>query len=169
MTDGGGHGLTRVQTVVETLSNQFVASIGRVAIPLCEMADRLESAEPVPDYDPMLVERGHHPPMSRGLSYGFVGLGKDGARMITMDWVFADALRFLAKPGRKNHSISRMAMELLEVWHATAPALGDIFHGSDISVFEFVEALKGAVRGEFAAGRRETEIAVALTPSPGGA
>jgi hypothetical protein len=105
MTDGGGHGLTRVQTVVETLSNQFVASIGRVAIPLCEMADRLESAEPVPDYDPMLVERGHHPPMSRGLSYGFVGLGKDGARMITMDWVFADALRFLAKPGRKNHSI----------------------------------------------------------------
>jgi hypothetical protein len=46
----------------------------------------------------------------------------------------------------------------------TAAALSDVFQGSSISVFEFVEALEGAVRGEFTACRRVTEVAAALAP-----
>jgi hypothetical protein len=52
---------------------------------------------------------------------------------------------------------------LLKVWNATG-ALSDAFQGSDISVFEFVEALEGAVRGELAACHRVTEVAAAVAP-----
>jgi hypothetical protein len=154
-------GVTRVLTVVETLANQFAAGIEQVAIPLCEMVDRLESAAPVPGYEPMLVERGHHPLLARGLSYCLIRSGKDEAYKITTERIVADTLRFLAKPGRTRRSISRKAAGLLEVWNATS-SLGNAFHGSDLSVFEFVEALEGAVRGELAACRRVTEVATRL-------
>jgi hypothetical protein len=135
-------GLTRVLTFVEAFANQMQAGLERVAIPICEWAARVESAAPVPGYEPMLVERGHHPLMARGLSYWLVGLGKDEAFKVIMDPVVANALRFLAKPGRTKRSISRKAARLLEVWNATS-SLSDAFHGSDVSVFEFVEALCG--------------------------
>jgi hypothetical protein len=154
-------GLKRVQTVVETLANHITTSIQRVLMPACEMAERLERVPPAPGYEPMLVERGYHPLMARGLSYGLIGLGKDEANKAAMDRIVADILRFLAKPGRTKRSISRRAAALLDVWNATS-ALGDVFHGSNVSVFEFVGALEGAVRGEFAACRRVTEVAAAL-------
>jgi hypothetical protein len=152
-------GLERVHTALETLAKQIFAGIKWV----CEMADRLEKTPPAPGYEPMLIERCHHPLIARGLSYWLIGLGKDEAYRATTDRIVVDALRFLAKPGRTQRSISRRATALLEVWTATG-ALNDAFHGSDISVLEFVAALEGAVRGEFAACRRVTDIAAALAP-----
>jgi hypothetical protein len=52
---------------------------------------------------------------------------------------------------------------LLEGWNATS-ALGDAFDASEICVFEFVEALEGAVRGELAACCGVAEAAAAVAP-----
>ena len=54
-------------------------------------------------------------------------------------------------------------MKLMPLGNATS-SLSDAFHGSDISVFEFVGALEGAVRGELTARRRVTEAAAAAAP-----
>jgi hypothetical protein len=92
-----------------------------------------------------------------------IRLGKDEANKASKQRIVADTLRFLAKPGRRKGSISRKAAALLEVSNTTL-ALSDAFHDSDISVFDFVEALEGAVRGELAACRRVREVAAALAP-----
>jgi hypothetical protein len=152
-------GLEKAQTVLETLAKKIFAGFEWV----CEMADQLEKARPVPGYELMLIERGDHPLMARGLSYWLIRSAKEEANKAPTVRNVADALRFLAKPGRTQRSISRRAAALLEVWNATG-TLGDAFQSSDISVFEFVEALEGAVRGEFAACRRVTEVAAALAP-----
>jgi hypothetical protein len=111
----------------------------------------------------MLIEGGHHPLMARGLSYWLIRSGKDEAHKAKMQRIVVDALRFLAKPGRRKRSISRRAAELLNVWNTTSN-LGDVFNDVDVSVFEFVEALEGAVRGDLAACQRVTEVAAVLEP-----
>ena len=69
----------------------------------------------------------------------------------------------MAKPGRAKRSISRRAAALLELWNTTSD-LGNVFDAGDVSVFEFEEALEGALRGDIAACRRVTEVAAALAP-----
>ena len=156
-------GLKRVLAFVETAADRISSVIERVLIPACEMVERLQKLSPAPGYEPMLIERGHHPPVARGLSYGIIHLGKDVANEARMQRTVVDALRFLAKPGRTNRSISRRAAMLLQEWN-TASNLGNAFNGVDVSVFEFAEALEGAVRGDLAAGQRVTEVAAALAP-----
>jgi hypothetical protein len=156
-------GLKRVQTFIETLADRMPAVIERVLIPVCEMVERLDKLPPAPGYEPMLIERGHHSLMARGLSYWIIRSGKEEANKAKMQRIVVDALRFLAKPGRTKRSISRRAAALLEVWNATSD-LGDVFNGADVSVFEFVEALEGALQGDLAACQRVTEVAAALAP-----
>jgi hypothetical protein len=152
-------GLKRVQTFVENLTK-----FGERAVVWgCEMVDRLEKLPPAPGYEPVLIERGHHPLMARGLSHWIIRAGKDEANKAKMQRIVADAIRFLAKPGRKKGSISRKAAMPLEGWN-TSSNLGDAFNGVGVSVFEFVEALEGAVRGAPAASQRVTEVAAALAP-----
>jgi hypothetical protein len=155
--------LKRVQTVVETLADRIPAVIERVIIPVCEMLERLERLPPAPGYEPMLIERGHPPLMARGLSYLIIRSGTDEAHKAKMQRTVVDAIRFLAKPARTKRSICRRAGALLEVWNTTFD-LGGVFNGSDVSVFEFVEALEGAVRGDVAACQRVAQVATALAP-----
>jgi hypothetical protein len=155
--------LKPVATIVDILANQLPTAIEQGLVPICEMVDRLERLPPAPGYEPILVERGHHPLVARGLSYLVIRSGKEEANKAATHRIVADALRFLAKPGRTKRSISRKAAALLEAWNATS-ALSDAFHGSDISAFEFVEALEGAVRGELAARRKVTEVSAVLAP-----
>ena len=54
-------GLNCVMTFVETLADRIPAVIERVLIPACEMVERLDKLPPTPGYEPMLIERGHHP------------------------------------------------------------------------------------------------------------
>jgi hypothetical protein len=156
-------GLKRVQTVVETLADRIPAVIERVIISVCEMLERLEKLPIAPGYEPMLIERGHHPLMARGLSYLIIRSGTDEAHKARMQRIVVDAIRFLAKPARAKRSICRRAGALLEVWNTTFD-LGGVFNGSDVSVFEFVEALEGAVRGDVAACQRVAQVATALAP-----
>lgn len=155
--------LKRVQTFVEVLADRMAAVIERMLIPACEMVERLERLPPVPGYEPMLIERGHHPLMARGLSYWIIRSGKDEANKAPTQRIVVDALRFLAKPGRTKRSISRKAAMLLEIWN-TASNMGDVFNGGDISAFGFTEALEGAVRGDLAACQRVTQVAAAMAP-----
>jgi hypothetical protein len=152
-------GLKRVQAFVENLTKV----VERVVISACEMVDRLDKLPPAPGYEPMLIERGHHPLMARGLSHWIIRLAKDEAHKAPMQRIVVDALRFLAKPGRTKGSISRRAAVLLKVWNTTSN-LGDAFNGVGISVFGFVEALEGAVRGDLAACQHVTEVAAAVSP-----
>jgi hypothetical protein len=152
-------GLKRVQTFVENLTKV----VERAVVWTCETVDGLERLPPAPGYEPMLIERGHHPLMARGLSYWIIRSGRDEANKAKMQRTVVDALRFLAKPGRTKRSISRKAAMLLEIWNTTSN-LGDAFNGVSISVFGFVEALEGAVRGDLAACQRVTEVAAALAP-----
>jgi hypothetical protein len=156
-------GLNRVMTFVETLADQIQAVLERVIIPVCEMVERLEKLLPAPGYEPMLIERGHHPLMARGLSHWIIRSGKDEAHKAKMQGIVVDAIRFLAKPGRRKGSISRRAALLLQIGN-TSSNLGDVFNGAHISVFEFIEALEGAVRGDLAACQRVTEVAAVLAP-----
>jgi hypothetical protein len=146
-----------------TFFDQLAAGAERVALKLCEMTDRLEKAPPVPGYEPLLVEHGQHPLMARALSSWVIRSGRDAANKDPTHRIVADTLRFLAKPGRTRRSISRKAAVLLEDRQVTS-ALGDALHGSDVSLFEFVESLKGAARGEIAAYTRVTKIAAAVAP-----
>jgi hypothetical protein len=140
-------GLNRVMTFVETLADRIPAVIERVLIPAYEMVERLDKLPPAPGYEPMLIERGHHPLMARALSSWIIRSGKEEANKARMQRIVVDALRFLARPGRTKRSISRKAAMLLETWNTTSD-LGDVFNGAHISEFEFVEALEGAVRGD---------------------
>jgi hypothetical protein len=154
-------GLKRVQGVVETLADRIPAVIERVVIPACETLERLDKLPITPGYEPMLIGRGQHPLIARCISHGIIRLGKDEAKKAKR--IVVDAFRFLAKPGRTKRSISRRAAALLEVWNTTSH-LGNAFSAVDISVFEFVEALEGAVRGDLGAFQRVTEVAAALAP-----
>ena len=156
-------GLERGLTVVETLTDQIQAVLERGIIPVCEMLERLKKLPPAPGYEPVLIERGHHPLMARGLSHWIIRSGKDEAHKAKMQGIVVDAIRFLAKPGRQKRSISRRAAALLEVWNTNFD-LGNVFDGVDLRVLEFAEALKGAVRGDLASCQRVTEIAAALAP-----
>jgi hypothetical protein len=152
-------GLKRAQTFVENLTKV----VERVVISACEMAERLDKLPPAPGYEPILIQRGQHPLMARGFSYVIIGLGKDAATEARTQRIVVDAFRFLAKPGRTKRSISRRAAVLLEVWN-TRSTLGTAFNGVGVSVFEFVEALEGAVRGDLTGCQRVTEVAAALAP-----
>jgi hypothetical protein len=156
-------GLNRVMTVLETLADRIPAVIERVLIPACEMLERLEKLPPAPGYEPMLIERGHHPLMARGLSHWIIRSGKEEASKAKMQRIVVDAVRFLAKPGRRKGSISRKAALLLQIGN-TSSNLGDVFDGAHSSVFELIEALEGAVRGDLAACQRVTEVAAVLAP-----
>jgi len=151
--------LDKFLTGLEVLAKQIAFGMDWVG----ERADELEKAAPVPGYEPMLIERGYHPLIARGFSYWLIRLGKAEANRIAAHRPIADTLRFLAKSGRTQGSISRRATALLEVWKTTG-ALSDTFRGSEISEFEFVRALEGAAQGEVAACCRVTEIATALAP-----
>ena len=153
-----------LERVLETLAEQLLVVVARVSLAVDEAADRIEKMPPVPGYEPMLIERGYPPFMARGLSHGLIRWGKDEATKVRAERGAADALRFLAKPGRTKRSSSRRAAALLETWHKTPDVLGDAFDDSDVSLSEFVEALEGAVRGEFAACLRVTEVAAAVAP-----
>jgi hypothetical protein len=156
-------GLGRVQTVVEAFADRIQPASNESPCRSARWPTGLRRRPPALGYEPMLIERGHPPLLARGLSYWLVRSGKDEAPRVTTHRTVADTLRFLAKPGRTRGSISRKAAALLEVWNATS-ALGDAFDASEISVFEFVEALEGAVRGELAACRRVAEVAAAVAP-----
>jgi hypothetical protein len=156
-------GLERGLIFVESLANRISAVIEPVVIRVCEMVDQLDQLAPVPGYEPMLIERGHHPLLARGISHWIIRSGKDEAHKAKMQPIVGDALRFLAKPGRTRRSISRRAAALLEVWNTNFD-LGNVFDGVDLRVLEFAEALKGAVRGDLASCQRVTEIAAALAP-----
>ncbi len=156
-------GLERGLTVVESFAKRISSVVEPVVTQVCEVVDRLDKLPPKPGYEAMLIERGHHALLARGFSYWIFDLAETEANKAKMQGIVVDAIRFLAKPGRQKRSISRRAAVLLEVWNTTS-SLGDVFDGVDVSVFEFVDALEGADRGERAACQRLTEIAASLAP-----
>jgi hypothetical protein len=134
-------GLERVLTIVKRLADRIPAVIGPVLIRAGEMAERLDKLPPAPGYEPMLIERGQHPLVARCISYGIIRLGKEEAKKARMQRIVVDALRFLAKPGRTNRSISRRATALLAVWNTTSD-LGNVLTPSMPACSSLLRRLK---------------------------
>jgi hypothetical protein len=138
--------------------DQLQPAFNRVLARACEAAGRLEDMPPSPGYEPLLVEHGQHLVVARFFSYVWKGLAKKMADEARTQRTVADAIRFLAQPGRTKRAISRRAVVLLE------SNLVRIFDGVDVSVSEFVESLEAVVRGDHTASQRVREIAAVLTP-----
>ena len=138
--------------------DQLQPAFNRVLARACEAAGRLEDMPPSPGYEPLLVEHGQHLVVARFFSYVWKGLAKKMADEARTQRTVAEAIRFLAQPGRTKRAISRRAVVLLE------SNLVRIFDGVDVSVSEFVESLEAVVRGDHTASQRVREIAAVLTP-----
>ena len=94
--------------------DQLQPAFNRVVAGACEAAGRLEDMPPSPGYEPLLVKRGQHLAVARFFSYVWIGLGKKMADEVRTQRTVADAIRFLARPGRTERAISRKAVVLLD-------------------------------------------------------
>jgi hypothetical protein len=132
--------------------DQLQPAFNRVVAGACEAAGRLEDMPPSPGYEPLLVKRGQHLAVARLFSYVWIGLGKKMADEVRTQRTVAEAIRFLARPGRTERAISRKAVVLLD------SKLVGIFDD------EFVESLEAVVRGDHTASQRVREMAAVLAP-----
>jgi hypothetical protein len=73
----------------------------------CEAVETLERMPPAPGYEPLLVARGQHPLVARMMSYALIKFSALEASKGRMERQAVDAIRFLAKPGRRKRAVSR--------------------------------------------------------------
>jgi hypothetical protein len=119
---------------------------------------------PSPGYEPYYVRRGVDPVMARMMARQLVHRGRRIEAENQRHGSAIKAIRFLANPGRKRSSIPGRAAALLAVWHETS-IIETIFRASLLDrEMEFVEALKGAARGEDIGCESVTAIAAVLQP-----
>ena len=71
-------------------------------------------------YEPLLIERGVNPVLARGLASLAIRIGTRQANESRRLPAVVDAIRFLAKPGRRRQAILRRAEVLLAAWEETS-------------------------------------------------
>lgn len=127
------------------------------------LIQRVAASPASPGYEPMLIKRGVKPFVARGMAHLFVRrgtrVGSEGKRLLEV----AQAIRFLAEPGRQDRAIFRRSKLLLAAWEETS-IVGTICHGAGVDAFEFIELLKTFAKGDDFARRRIAEIAAAVAP-----
>jgi hypothetical protein len=126
------------------------------------IAQRAVESCPSTAYEPLLIERGVNPVLARGLASLTIRIGTRQANESRRLPAVVDAIRFLAKPGRRRQAILRRAEVLLAAWEETS-IIETIFDESLIEV-EFIGLLKSVVEGREVAWRRLTEIAATIAP-----
>ena len=152
-------GLKRAEADVD----RFLFGLQRAMALACQAVERLENTPPMPGYEPLLVQQGQHPLVARIFSYLLVRGATEAANDAKTNRTVADALRFLASPGRRRRAISQRAAVLLEASNKTG-CLSTVFSGFNGSMFEFIGLLDAVVQGDDAACRRVMEIAADLAP-----
>jgi len=114
-------------------------------------------------YEPMLGVRGVNPILARLTRLLLV---RRGTRIAGENKWFprvAEAIRFLAKPGRRRRAFVHKVKLLLRVWDETS-IIETIFCDASLDDFAFVKALELAAEGDEVACRRVTEIAATIAP-----
>jgi hypothetical protein len=124
---------------------------------------RVAEAAPSLGYERMLGVRGVNPILARLMARLLV---RRGTRIADESKWFprvAEAICFLAKPGRRRRAFVRKVQFLLRTWDETS-IIETIFTAASLDDFEFVRALQLAADGDEGACRRVTEIAATIAP-----
>jgi hypothetical protein len=129
----------------------------------CEAVERLERIPPAPGYEPLLIARGQHPLVARMMSYAIIKFSAEAASEDRMERKAVDAIRFLAKPGRRKRAVSRRVDWLVHDWDG-ASGLTRLRGGDIISLHDFTSALESFARGDPGAREHLTQTAAAIVP-----
>jgi hypothetical protein len=127
------------------------------------IAQRAVESCPSTAYEPLLIEKGVNPVLARGLASLTISRGTRQANESRRLPAVVDAIRFLAKPGRRRLAILRRAEVLLAAWDETS-IIETIFDEASLSGVEFIGLLKSALEGRAVAWRRITEVAATIAP-----
>lgn len=128
-----------------------------------ELIHRIAASPASPGYEPMLINRGVKPFVARGMAHVVVRRGKRVAREGKRILEVAQAIRFLAEPGRQDRAIFRRSELLLAAWEETS-IVDTIFDSAGANKLEFIELLKTFAKGDALARRRIAEIAAEVAP-----
>jgi hypothetical protein len=143
---------TKISTVWQGMF-QMAGAITQRAVESC----------PSTAYEPLLIERGVNPVLARGLASLAIRIGTRQADESRRLPEVVDAIRFLAKPGRRRRAVLRRAEVLLAAWEETS-INETIFDDASLIELEFIGLLKSVVEGRAVAWRRLTEIAATIAP-----
>jgi hypothetical protein len=121
---------------------------------------RIEKLPEVPGYEPLLIERDHHPIAARMMSYTLMRLAREETTKLQGRRKVINAIRALARRRRSNRGLRRDAGSVLEALDylnhleiAAPPGFG---------MAKFETMLNSAARGDPVAGRRAAEMASAI-------
>ena len=124
---------------------------------------RVAQSPPSSGYEPYLTDLNCNWVAARGLAALAVRVGQRRARDAERERAVADAIRFLAKPGRRRRAASRRVNILLLAWEETS-VIETIFTEARIDEFEFIRLLKRVAERHELVPARLTEIAAAVAP-----
>ena len=127
-----------------------------------EAVERLERMPPAPGYEALFINHGQHPLSARMMSYVLIWVSRDAANEARMERRTVDAIRFLAKPGRRHkQAVFRRVEWLLGDWDGMCGLAG--LRQANTSVHEFTSALEAFARGDLGADEllRQTAAAIA--------
>ena len=144
---------------VETAFAAFMKNMERLFEPIGAATLAIAKSPPSPGYEPFFVRRGADPVLARMMALVLVHRGRRIEAESRRHRAVVEAVRFLAKPGRRSSSIVRRATVLLAAWNESS-AIESIFRNAPRnSIMEFAEALKGAATGDVVACERVMAIA----------
>jgi hypothetical protein len=130
---------------------------------VCEVVETLERMPPAPGYEPLLIARAQHPLVARIISYTLIKFSALEASKGRMERQAVDAIRFLAKPGRRKRAVSRRVDWLISDWDRES-GLAGLRAGNIISFLDFTLALESFARGDPGACEHLTQTAAAMAP-----
>jgi hypothetical protein len=145
--------------IVEACARMFQAMFQAAGA----IAQRAVESCPSTAYEPLLIEHRVNPVLARGLASLTISQGTRQANESRRLPAVVDAIRFLAKPGRRRRAILRRAEVLLAAWDETS-IIETIFDKASLIEVEFIGLLKSALEGREVAWRRITEIAATIAP-----
>jgi hypothetical protein len=149
---------------VWALAGQVLETCVGMVVMALTIAQRATESCPSRAYAPFLIERGINPVLARGLASLTISMATRRADESRRLPTVAEAIRFLAKPGRRRRpAILRRAEILLAAWEETS-IIETMFDDAGLSESEFIGLLESVIQGDKADCPRLAEIAAVLAP-----
>jgi hypothetical protein len=144
---------------LEEALKRFIDFFAMVGLAFVKMAE----LPPSRGYEPLLIQYGLNPILSRGMASIAICHGRRRAAEGRYHRNVFDAIRFLAKRDRRQRAIFLRAQLLVEAWDETS-IIETVFDEIGFCGTEFIGLLKAVVEGRDVDYRRVTEIAARVAP-----